>query len=42
MLLFRVEQVFLPMGKVCLRHNPDTQCTAKGGMEAKGQRNISV
>ena len=37
-LLFVVEQVFRPMGKVLLMQNADTQCTVEGREEDKGQR----
>ena len=40
MLLFVVEQVFLPMGEVWLMHNAGTQCTVEGREEAKGPRKI--
>ena len=38
MLLFIVEQAFLPTGEVWLMHDADTQCTVAGREEAKGQR----
>ena len=39
MLLFKVEQVFWPVGEVCLRHYVDIQCTVRA-VEAKGQKII--
>lgn len=38
MLLFKVEQAFLPMAEVWLMHNADTQCIVGGREEDKGQR----
>ena len=37
MLLFMVEQVFLPVGEVWSTHNADTQCTVGGEGKPKGR-----
>ena len=40
MLLFMVEQVFLPMGEVWYMHNADTQHTVWGERRPKGREKI--
>ena len=42
MLLFMIEQVFLPLGEVWSMHNIDTQCTVEERVEVKGQRKFFV
>ena len=36
-LLFMVEQLFLPLGEVWFVHNADTQCTVGGERRPKGR-----
>ena len=42
MLLFRVEQIFLPMGEVWSMHNEDTQCRVGGGGGQRAEKNFYV